>query len=175
MRAGLFLGACLATAAQASPATRTISPATSRIEYTVFALGFVPMTAHFDDFIGTLITDPASAKICQVQVSVRVASLHMIDPVRARLALGLSMLDAAHYPTMSFTGACAGETLNGALTLHGRTHPLAFALTRQGEDVTASGVIQRRDYAILGMAGLVGPRIRIHLQTHLAAAVTPQP
>ena len=167
MKALPFLGLLLTAPSAASPALRPLSPATSRIEYTVFALGMMPMTAHFEDFAGTLSTDPAAAHTCRVTVTVRVASLHMADPVRTHMALGTSMLDAARFPTMGFTGQCAGDTLTGSLTLHGVTHPLLLTLRRQGDKVVATGIVQRRDYAILGMGGLVGQRVRIRLQTAL--------
>ena len=147
-----------------------LSPANSRIAYTVFVFGVVPMAARFDEFSGVLATDTAQPQSCRVQVSVRVASLHMADATRTRMALGSTMLDAAHFPTMDFTGQCAGTTLTGALTLHGMTHPLVLSLSGDGGQVTATGMLQRRDYAIRGLAGLVGPRIRISLQTALPPA-----
>ncbi len=125
------------------------------------------MNAHFDDFAGTVIMDTAAPGSCHVQVTVRIASLHMADPARTRLALGSSMLDAAHFPTMAFTGQCDGAMLNGALTLHGVTRPLELTMQRRDSLMTATGVLQRRDYVITGLPGLVGQRIRIRLQTAL--------
>ncbi len=167
--AALWGGATVAAAA--APALAPLAPATSKIEYTVFTLGMFPMSAYFNDFAGTVSTDSPPTGQCHVAVSVRIASLHMNDPVRTRIALGASMLDAAHFPTMAFTGQCAGATLTGALTLHGITHPLALTLRREGARVIATGMVQRRDYAITGMPGLVGQRIRTRLQTALPPTI----
>jgi polyisoprenoid-binding protein YceI len=170
---GLLAASVLAPAA-ARAAPIPIAPPASHLGYTVFAMGLVPINASFQDFAGTLIVDPARPADCAVQVTVRMASLHMADPIRNRLALGASMLDAARYPTMHFDGHCEGQSLVGALTLHGVTRPLTLALQRDGTHVTATGMLQRRDYAIAGMPGLIGQRVRLHLDAHLPqAAATP--
>ena len=88
----------------------------------------------------------------------------MADALRTRMALGSAMLDAARFPTMGFVGQCAGDTLSGTLKLHGVSHALVLSLQLQDGQVIATGTVQRRDYAILGMGGLVGQRIRIRLQ-----------
>ena len=175
--AGGAVALCVAATppANATSTQATLSPATSKIEYTVFTFGMLPMSAYFNDFAGTISSDIPPAGHCHVEVSVRVASLHMTDPVRRRIALGTSMLDAAHFPTMNYSGQCAGATLTGGLTLHGITRPLVLTLRRQGALVIATGILQRQDYAISGLPGLVSQRIRIRLQTPLPAAIAASP
>ena len=74
-------------------------------------------------------------------------------------------------PPWASPGQCAGATLTGELTLHGITHPLLLALARAGGQMMATGNLQRRDYAITGLPGLVGQRIRIRLRTALPPAI----
>ena len=149
-----------------------LAPPASRLDYTVFALGLFPIDANFEDFNGTLTLDPQDSVRCSVELTVRIASLHMADPARNKLALSASVLDAARYPSMHFAGICAqaGTELAGALTLHGVTHPLTLMVVRHGTHVTATGMLRRGDYAIGGLPGLVGQRIRFRLEADLPAA-----
>ena len=175
-----ILLACLAAppARAGALAPVLLSPPASRLHYTVFALGMLPVQAEFGRFSGALTIDPASPATCRVQVTVVIASLHMDDPDRNRLALGPAMLDAARYPTMRFDGSCQGSRLVGRLTLHGMTHPLSMTLSRTGTHVAATGTVQRRDFGIGGLPGLVGQPVRFTLDADLpqtvAAAHLPQ-
>jgi polyisoprenoid-binding protein YceI len=154
-----------------------LTPPASRLDYTVFALGMFPISANFQDFSGTLTLDPRDSSHCAVDLTVRIASLHMADPARNKLALSASVLDAAHFPSMHFAGICAdaGTALAGTLTLHGVTHPLTLAVIRRGRHVTATGTLRRGDYAIGGLPGFVGQRIRFRLAADLPAAVVLTP
>jgi polyisoprenoid-binding protein YceI len=166
--AAALAGATPAAATQSAPIALT--PPTTRIGYTAFAMGVLPITAAFQDFSGTLTIDPGRTPLCQVQVTVRIASLHMADPARNRLALSPAMLDAARYPTMRFAGQCEGTNLVGELSLHGVTHKISMAMRRQGQDVTATGILLRRDYAISSLSGLLSQRVRVRLDLRLPAA-----
>jgi polyisoprenoid-binding protein YceI len=167
-----------APAAATQMAPIPLTPPATRIGYTAFALGLLPINAAFHDFAGTLTIDPSQPAHCQVQVTVQIASLRMADPARNRLALSPAMLDAARYPTMRFTGHCEGTELVGDLTLHGVTHRIAMALQRQGRHVVAIGTLLRRDYAIASLAGLLSQRVRVRLDAQLpdtAGALPPPP
>ncbi len=172
MKAALLI--CAVLAAPAHGAVLTLSPATSQIAYTVYALGLLPISAQFGDFAGTVTTRTGAPADCQVQVSVRVASLTMAGPSHA-LALSAGVLDAARFPIMRFSGHCEGGRLDGQLTLHGITRPLTLTMQRQGREVTATGMLLRRDYAIGGLPGLLGQRIRIRLQAPLPPQISPPP
>jgi polyisoprenoid-binding protein YceI len=153
--------------AQAGVRQIPIDPSMTRISYTVFALDLIPVTATFERFHGAITQDPAHPDACTIQVTIDVTSLRMDDPVRLHHALAPDMLDAAHFPTMQYTGACADKSLVGNLTLHGITHPLTLAMQRDGPQVNCAGMLLRRDYGILGMTGLVGSGVRIRLDVHL--------
>jgi polyisoprenoid-binding protein YceI len=167
---GLALAAPLPGHAAAGTAI-ALAPPASRLDYTVFALGLFPIDANFQDFAGSLTVDPHDPSRCAVVLTVRIASLHMADPARNKLALSASVLDAARFPSMHFSGTCAdaGAALAGTLTLHGVTRPLTLAVTRDGTHVTATGMLRRSDYAIGGLPGLVGQRIRFRLAADLPA------
>jgi polyisoprenoid-binding protein YceI len=172
-----WLAASAAQAAITTPSAVTapvlLEPPASRLRYTVFALGMLPLEAQFERFSGSLRVDPARPSACRVEVTVEVASLHMDDPDRNKIALGPAMLDAARYPTMRFAGRCQGARLVGELTLHGITRRLTMSVRRAGAHVVATGMVQRRDYGIRGLYWLVGQRVQFRLDAelpHVAAA-----
>jgi polyisoprenoid-binding protein YceI len=182
-RLGAALAAPALSAALVTPvsaaATRMapipLTPPATRIGYTAFALGLLPINAAFQDFAGTLTIDPGQPPHCHVQVTVQMASLRMADPVRDRLALSPAMLDAARYPTMRFTGHCEGADLVGDLTLHGVTHKLTMTVQRTGRHVVATATLLRRDYDISSLSGLLSQRVRVRLDAQLPDAAGPLP
>jgi polyisoprenoid-binding protein YceI len=170
-----FLGAtllCQATAAAAAPGppavqTLALTPATAKLGLTVYALGFFPLPGAYASFSGTLDIDRANPDFCRVTVTVDQASLDMSDPTRTRKALAPDMLDAAHFPTMRYSGTCQASTIDGTLTLHGITRPLSLTLHRSGTAVAGEGRLIRHDYAIDGMPHLLGQMIKIRFSTTL--------
>jgi polyisoprenoid-binding protein YceI len=144
-----------------------LTPPTTRIGYTVVAMGVLPISTNFDRFQGTVTADPAHPAPCHIQVTVDVDSMHMDDPNRLRQALGPDMFDAAHYPTMNFSGQCALQSVAGILTLHGVSRPVTFAMHREGDQVVCGGTVLRRDFGIMGLDGVVAPRVHIRLSAHL--------
>jgi polyisoprenoid-binding protein YceI len=163
-----WLTAAPAQAAATAPVL--LAPPASSLQYTVFAIGMLPVHAQFKRFTGSVAVEPGRPASCRVQVNVAVASLHMDDPDQNKIALGPTMLDAAHYPIMRFVGRCQGSRLVGQLTLHGVTRPLTMVVKRDGSHVAATGVVQRRDFGIRGLPGLVGPHVRFRLETDLPPA-----
>ena len=144
-----------------------IDPTNTRISYTVFALGILPITATFQRFHGLAVRDTARPGACYIKVVIDVDSLHMDDPDRRRQALAADMLDAAHFPTMRFTGACTDQAVVGNLVLHGITRKFVLAMQRDATQVSCVGTLARRDFGILGMRDLVAPDVRIRLSVRL--------
>ncbi len=158
---------CIQTAAAAQPKTYDLTPATTKLGLTVYAMGLFPLPAQYQNLSGTLQIDPGHPGFCRVSITVEQDSLHMADPDRVRKALAPDMLDAARYPTMSYTGTCQGQSTAGDLTIRGITHPLALSLKRVGDLVVGEGSLIRRDYAVTGMPHLLGQLIKIHFSTTL--------
>jgi polyisoprenoid-binding protein YceI len=158
---------CLAAPAYAAaPVPTLLTPADATISYTAFALDLLPVTGTFKQFAGT-VTVPPGTQDCRVQMQVQIASLRMDDTDRQRQALAPDMLDATHFPTMGFTGTCQGQSLTGRLTLHGVTRPVSLTIRREAGHVICTGTLQRRDFGIRGLTGLVAPRIHIRLNVTL--------
>ncbi len=152
-------------------------PPGTRAEFTSYAMGLWPIAGHFTRFTGQLQVDPAHAEACSVILTIDVASLEMTDPDRARTATGPKLLDAPHFPTLTYQGSCAGGHAAGMLTLHGVTRRLELTATRRGQVVTAVGTLHRQDYGVDGLPGLISRTIQltftVSLPGDLAALVDP--
>ena len=143
-------------------------PTSTRIGYTALVFGLFPIPANFERFSGSIKADPADPKACEIHIQVEIASLKMADPAKTAQALGPSLLDAAHYPTMRFDGKCdpAGG-VSGHLLLHGVSRALHLSEHRDGEVILSTGKVERRDFGISGFAGLLGQSITIRFSTRL--------
>ncbi len=161
------LASVVPPAACAATRTFALTPATTSLNLTVYALGLFPLPATYPSFHGTLELDSDHPDFCRVSITVDQRSLHMADPDRVRKALAPDMLDAAQFPTMSYTGTCRGTQADGMLTLHGITRPFDLDMTRVGDRVTGEGRLNRHDYAVNGMPHMLGETIKIHFATTL--------
>jgi polyisoprenoid-binding protein YceI len=101
-------------------------------------------------------------------------SLQMGDAPRTRFALSPSLLDAAHYPSLRFTGNCNSARTVGALNLHGVTRPLILVEKRRGNRIIATGTLHRQDYGIRGAPGWIGGSIAITFSVDLPASIAAQ-
>jgi polyisoprenoid-binding protein YceI len=148
-----------------------LAPPDATVAYTVFALGFIPIHAVFQKFSGGVDVAPGTRPGCHVNVTIAVASLLMDDPDRQRQALGPAMLNASAFPTMHFTGSCVPAGLEGALTLHGVTHSITLSLHQIADQLVCTGSINRGDYGVNGLPGLVGSRVLLRLTMRTPAGL----
>jgi polyisoprenoid-binding protein YceI len=160
----IMAAACLPiVAAWAADRQVPLTPPTTRIGYTVFAWGLLPISGSFDRFEGLVTRDPDKPSACRVEVTVDISSLRMDDPDRRQETLGPEMFDAARFPTMRFDGYCAPQSIVGTLTLHGVSRPVAFATHLEGNQLICEGTVLRRDFGIVGWRNVVSPRVHIRL------------
>ena len=153
-------------------ATRVeLVPSTTSIELTVWGMGVFPLRGRFERFAGILDVDTAVPGACRVSLDVAVASLSMDDGALTPAAVGPSLLDAAHYPTLHYEGRCGADVARGALTLHGVTLPVMLSLTRQGAVIRADGTLVRGAFGVSGYAGLVGRRVDLRVFVTLPRGV----
>jgi polyisoprenoid-binding protein YceI len=175
MGLGFFAGILVALPASFACAAQVkLAPDDARIGLTAYALGVLPQSGRFSRFSGSLQFDPAHPQLCHVQLTVDVTSLAMGAAIYTRTALGASLLDAAHYPTLSYDGACDLARTTGQLTLHGVTRSLVLDETRVGARITATGKLRRQDYGILGVPALIGSSIGLVFSVELPADLAAQ-
>ncbi len=175
--ASLGLVSPIAAAPITAPTVVPLTPASTRIDLTVYAMGLFPLPAHFVRFSGTLAVISGPPLRCSVAIRIEAASLEMEDAQRAQTAIGPHLLDAAHFPDLIYQGSCTNGQATGELTLHGVTRPLTLTATRTGDQVSASGTLRRQEYGITGLPGLIGRsigiRFTVRLPPGLAARINP--
>jgi len=155
----LLLG--LGATARLCAATQSLAPENARIEFSLYALRMWPISGNFAQFQGVIVTDPADPSLCQVHVGIDARSLRMPADRWRQRATQPDMLATASFPRIDFSGRCIGDTIAGPLTLHGITRRVSFRLHRQRHGFTATGELNRRDFAIAGLPLLVGPTIKM--------------
>jgi len=163
----LLVGVGTLSALAAQPTTLALQPNGSTVAFRAYAMGFIPLDGTFQRFQGTLTIAPTQPQVCHIDVQVEVASLAMDDPGRVAEVLSPSLLDAAHYPVLAYHGDCAGETVVGALTMHGETHPLTLRVQRNGKLYSASAQVTRANWGVTGRPLTAGATVRIRFTTHL--------
>jgi polyisoprenoid-binding protein YceI len=154
----LLLIAIPAGADQAS-----LLPPGSAVELRSYGLGLLPLDGKFTHFHGWIRYDPSNPSACQVVLEIEAGSLAMSsDAIRDRMT-GPEMMDVTQFPDMAFHGACQGEAVAGALTMHGQTHPFALDFVRSAGTIVATGRLRRADWGITGSPLLGGSTVRIRV------------
>ncbi len=164
----LALAAAVPASAWAQARSLPLDPAHAEIGFRAYAFGMIPMDGTFSRFSGVLTIDPAAPRGCRVDVRVDVTSLHMPDPAIRDDVLSATLLDAAAFPTLTYSGACRGDVIEGALTLHGVTHPLRLAIVNAPPSYIAQASLRRRDWGITGRPLMAGGTVRIRVSTTIA-------
>jgi len=175
----LVSGSAFSAAPTSVPAGRyTLDPAHATLLFRVNHLGFSHYTARFKDFEATLQFDPARIAASQVNVTVDAASLETDFPAALKLDFnaelrGADWLDTAKHPRMTFRSMRVNPTgkqtfrIDGELTLHGVTRPVALEATYNGGyaghpmdpnariGFSARGHLKRSDFGV--SAGIPAP------------------
>lgn len=140
-----------------------ISPVNTRIDFTAFALGVIPIHGRFLHFAGSLMLDPVHPETCSVNVQIDAGSLSLPSPAIQADVLSRGFLDPLDYPAIAFQGKCVQGGLAGQLTLHGETHPLSMRITRRRSGFVATTTVQRYHWGITARPILAGPTIAIRI------------
>lgn len=157
--------------------TYAVEPTHTRI---AFAIGHMGFTTWFGDFTtpsGKLVLNPAKPAASTLTVTVPVGT---VSTTNAKLDSELKesdWLDAAKYPTATFTAneitATAGTArVLGSLTLHGVTRPVMFAVKFNGAGVNpldkaytvgfeVQGKIKRSDFGVKKYIPLVSDDVNL--------------
>jgi polyisoprenoid-binding protein YceI len=154
--------------ARAAPRTLALAPDDATFGLRAYALGLMPVDARVSRFAGTLTYDPAAPGRCEVRMTAEVASVETGDPGTRETILGPDFMDAARFPTLSFTGVCsAADTIAGNLTMRGVTRPLALTLDWRAHRLVAHGALHRADWGMGARPFAVGPTIGVRVAATL--------
>lgn len=114
----------------------------SRVLFKVNHLGFSTYIAPFTGVEATLDFDPENPEAMKVQATIQAGSVETLYPDPEfdfnGVITGPDLLDAAQFPTITFTSTAierTGETtakVTGDLTLHGVTRPVTLSVTYNG-------------------------------------------
>lgn len=161
----------LACTTQAAPRRIPFGPAASEVAFRAYGLGLLPIDASFTRFDGWLTYDPDDRGTCQVELHVHVDSLVTEDPSMRDTVVGPDFMDATSFPILSYAGSCdAPGRVEGTLSMHGVTRPLALELDWGGERVVAEGRLLRADWGMTAMPLLGGRTVRIRVAVPLAGS-----
>lgn len=167
--------------------TWDIDPVHTDISFTVRHMMVSKVRGHFEKFEGSVVTG-ANPLDSSVEVSVEMASINTNNADRDNHIRSDDFFGVEQFPTMSYrsTGVRAegdGYVVDGELTLHGVTKPVAlevevngfgpdpFGGTRAG--FSATGEISRKafdvkfDAPMEGGGAVVGDKVQLHIEAEL--------
>jgi polyisoprenoid-binding protein YceI len=206
----LLLALTLPATAQDLPdpvaGTYTLDRAHTRVLFKVNHLGFSTYIAPFTGVDATLTFSPEAPETMALQATIQASSVETLYPDPSfdfnALITGPDFLDAAQFPTITFTSTTITLTgdktadVTGDLTLHGITKPVTLAVTYNGGwgampmdpagariGFSATGSLNRSDFGIAyglpapGTTMGVWDEVKIEIETEFTSveAAVPMP
>jgi polyisoprenoid-binding protein YceI len=153
-----------APAAPAAAETLVLSPLNMLAETHSHAF-VMSFTSTYKQLSGSLRFDP-QAKTCAIDVRFVVRSLTAPNAMLRSQTMSKKFLDPDDFPETRYVGMCQGDRLVGSLTLRGQTHPFDMTLTYFGGAgvpvaIHGEGILNRYDWGVGGLSGIVSKNIRI--------------
>jgi polyisoprenoid-binding protein YceI len=128
--------------------TYKIDPADSILGFSVTHFMTSQVTGQFDQYKGTIVYDPADLAHSQISVTIQSSSIDTREPQRDGHLRGAEFLDAARFPTITFTSINITPTLiTGDLTIKGVTKEVSIPVKISGPAQSPSGP------AVIGITG----------------------
>src|SRR6266545_1514644 len=177
-----------------APGIFALDPVHSHVGFSVRHMMISKVRGRFSAFTGTLTVGP-EAEESSVEVEVDLTSIDTKDPQRDAHLRSQEFFDVDDHPTMTFVSRRVfsidgdGFRLDGHLTLHGVTRPLALDVVFDGVATdpyggqrlgfSATGEIDREAFGLtwnqtLETGGvLVGRRVRIDIEAELVRQQPP--
>jgi len=128
--------ASLALLPLAFSATYQLDPAHTNVGFDVTHLAITTVHGQFKAFKGSFEFDEKTQTLKNLVVEIQTASVDTVSPDRDTHLKSPDFFDVAKYPTMKFTVKnpvkLTGQPVNGELTLHGKTLPVALNIKYNG-------------------------------------------
>jgi polyisoprenoid-binding protein YceI len=191
LSAFLFAAAFLVTLSAAAQDAWHLDPPHSSAQFSVRHLGVSTVRGAFTKVSGSVVYDPANLNKSSIQATIDAASVDTRVEVRDNDLRSPRFLDAQKYPTITFTSKkveAAGEgklKVTGDLAIKGVTKevvldvdgptpaikdPMGKDRLRMGASATTK--INRNDFGVSGLPGIVGDDITITLDVEMTKPVT---
>jgi len=178
--------ALILTLSAAAQDTWQLDPPHSAAQFSVKHLGVSTVRGAFTKVSGTVQYDPNNLSKTSIQATIDAASVDTRVEMRDNDLRSARFLDAQKYPTITFASkkveaAGAGQLkVTGDLTIHGTTKevvldvdglaspikdPMGKDRLRMGASATTK--INRNDFGVSGLPGLIGDDITITLDVEM--------
>jgi polyisoprenoid-binding protein YceI len=173
------LGTLLADRSAAAPpaAAYVVDPVHSSVIFRVHHFGAGYFYGRFDDVSGKVVLDDQDPAKSSVDVEIKAESIDTNNAKRDGHLRSPDFFNAKQFPTISFKSERVrksgeeGYEVEGKLTLHGETRPLAATFTRTGTGkgpdgkVRAGGettfTVKRSDFGMKYMPEGIGDEVRL--------------
>lgn len=128
----------LAVSGPANAADYTVDPSHAFIQFRISHLGYSVLAGRFNDFAGTFVWDRDDPAAAAINVTIKTASVDTNWAERDKHIRGEDFLDVEQFPlatfsSSKFTGDAKSGVLDGILTLHGVSKPIALQVHAVGE------------------------------------------
>ncbi len=115
-----------------------IDPAHSFIQFRVKHLGYSWLVGRFNRFSGSFHYDADHPEMGSIEIEIETASVDSNHAERDKHLRNEDFLDVTKHPQAVFKstryeGDAGGGKMHGTLTLHGRSKPIAVAISKIGE------------------------------------------
>jgi polyisoprenoid-binding protein YceI len=189
-----LLGTALAVTIAFTPAASVAAPVTyafdtvhSRLTFYVSHMGYSNSVGQLSIAPGTFSFDTADWSKGQVTATLPADSLAFGDAKWDAHIKSADFLDAAKFPSITFTATKVEQTgtntgtLTGDLTVHGVTKPVTLQLRLNGAGMhpmmkvpaigfTATGKLKRSDFGVAAYVPMVGDELDIRLEVEARQA-----
>jgi len=183
--------AMLLTVSAAAQDAWQLDPPHSSAQFSVRHLGVSTVRGAFTKVSGSVVYDPANLNKSSIQAAIEAASVDTRVEMRDNDLRSPRFLDAQKYPTITFQSkkveAAGADKLkvSGDLTIHGVTKevvldvdgptpsikdPMGKDRLRMGASATTK--INRNDFGVSGLPGIVGDDITITLDVEMTKPVS---
>jgi polyisoprenoid-binding protein YceI len=175
----------IASAAMCAAQSQTwqIDPNHTASQFAVRHLGISTVRGQFMKTTGTVVYDPADLSKTQIDITIDAASVDTRVQMRDNDLRSPHFLDVEKYPTITFKAKkteSAGQgklKITGDLTIHGVTKEVVLDVDGPTPPMTGMGSIRmgaeattkidRKDFGITFLPGVVGDEIQITLDVEL--------
>lgn len=156
----------------------------SQVIASVDHMGFSSTLVYFKTVSGSLNYDPAKPEASTVDVSINPASLDTGHAERDDRLRGPMFFDVAQFPAATYKGTSLRKidanhaTVNGVLTLHGVSKPVALDVTFNGVGkgmmgdarigLSARATFKRSDFGMSGFSPVVGDTVNLVIEIEAA-------
>ncbi len=175
---------CVSELCAAQVQTWQIDPNHTAAQFSVRHMGISTVRGGFEKTTGTVNYDPADPSKLSIDATIDTATVNTRVQMRDNDLRSAKYLDVAKYPAMTFKSArtvVGGDSkfkITGDLTIHGVTKQVVLDVEGPSEAIkdpggnlrmgaSATTVINRNDFGITTMHGMIGDEIQIVLDVEM--------